>query len=1229
MAIVDRETRRRAESHLARLAQEFSPSAPLAPDMRWRRARTMGRRLRLLSTRVGLTMETLRRAARSPRHPLGRARARWRLLAKRQALDLRVLALLAVIAAVWILSRADLGGRDKLLWGVATAAFTGSFLGLLALLWSDFFRSPFLAWWLRREIVRRPELILPTTPGSTKLEIIPRDETLATIPRSELQDEVVPSILAKDRDVQVIVGEPGSGKTTALVGLAGTLAKIGIVPVLVPLRGERAVNVVNKARETFQRQVGPHMRSATEEDTLWRWLYRRKRIAVLIDDIDQIGAEGEKGFVLRRTLDALATEDLPVVVTARPAGIPAGVAASAIDLGDLEEKAVLDEMHAAIGRDPGTRDNEQDASRRALRFWVRGGNLTQVPFYLELLALLTAAEGSPAVPRDAPAGAVEAANRFSRVRGHGVDANPLAVRFDLLERFHAGVRAGRVRRWLGIEVRERASALRALEDAALGMLLSTGLAARATATAETPLRLPRRRRLEDFINPDDRAHLGWVNRLRKDVSAHEVVDTGERLRLLERDHDGHLQFRHRIMQAYLAARRLVDEDADWGGDELRRAPTEQQEAGRLAILKERVENLLDPHHPEKLTSHMTLTFAAFKAEGGSSARWRRAAAASGNAHEVGEECRTILRALVEGAKVRLPDPRRVKPEHAAETYDDKLNPFDAPDPENRIDPDDALIKLTTAAEIAGAVGCPSEIFAPAPERPGLQEPIDQKMIVRLAQRAHGATKWTKLGAIRAIAALDVSARWNCIWEFMRDADYAVRRAASSEIQASAIQAYEALADEIDQLILKAAARSDLGLGLMRSQAPDVEGADDEDREAVWKMKDWSTRRHILPLKALGWVLPAIVSGLREEGGVPTEVAPEGQPPRDDPALEEATAPALESMPDAPQIERRARSVDRAAEEGAAGVEEEPPAGNAADEMAARRSASRPALPTAAEAAEIERRARSVHRARQALERLVALSCESGHHDLEASLAQGFKGDALRHAEERGGGVTGPGWVSSNRRLVAEIFLDHAEFWYSRLLLHQALALYAIVGANQRETLDIYARLLHGDRERHLYPRAAARLARIGVERQQLRSDRWNAVIWDDEGQVVARRPTALNDDAARLVGDVTVLLNLNERSGDDRQAQFGYQTELPYCLRKSPDRAEILGLGCHARCGWGLCPYKQPPPDEPNAHRGVSRAFCRHQRHIARHGRSRFQRRAIRRRKLEAFWREMERRART
>src|SRR5438874_12375583 len=123
---------------------------------------------------------------------------------------------------------------------------------------------------------------------------------------------------------------------------------------------------------------------------------------------------------------------------------------------------------------------------------------------------------------------------------------------------------------------------------------------------------------------------------------------------------------------------------------------------------------------------------------------------------------------------------------------DPLDPRTASDPEARADPDDALLKLTTAAEVAQAVD----------DREHTPD------IVELVRHAAGATRWTKLGAIGSIAALqNEEARWQRIWEFARDPDYRVRRAASEEIQRSAEVAYEALQEGIVELILRAAARS--------------------------------------------------------------------------------------------------------------------------------------------------------------------------------------------------------------------------------------------------------------------------------------------------------------------------------------------------------------------------------------------------------------------------------------
>ncbi len=259
-----------------------------------------------------------------------------------------------------------------------------------------------------------------------------------------------------------------------------------------------------------------------------------------------------------------------------------------------------------------------------------------------------------------------------------------------------------------------------------------------------------------------------------------------------------------------------------------------------------------------------------------------------------------------------------------------------------------------------------------------------------------------------------------------------------------------------------------------------------------------------------------------------------------------------------------------------------------------------------------------------------LAFEGGRPELEDSLAQGFKADAMCHASDPTRKFKGPGWVASNRRLAADIALPRAESWYARMLLYQALALYAITGANRDDTLDIFAYRLHRSRERHPLARRAAKLARKALRHARFKGSRWEAFVWSDDVEGSGRLPAVLSYGTAQLVGDVTVLVDLKEGSTPDHHESFGHMEELPYCLSDSRNRHEILGTGCPPQCGWGFCPYRAASPDEPNKHRGVSRGFSRGERRLAAKLGAMpppWQRR-IRRRRMRKFWEQMEFKAR-
>lgn len=1269
-----------ARQHLAELADHQRRAALERKVTSFPRARYFGRAIWLGGVSIIETLGDTWRWVWSPRRPVGRLWARVRLLAPSRTWGPWTVLLLVFALAMgyvrfrYLNVKSSTGGAKPNEVGKAVTELLagGAFVALLVLLWNDLFRLPFLAWRIRRRVIRRPGCVLLPNLLARQAALPIEQIELEIVPRTELYDDLLPGVLARDsKDVQIVVGDAGAGKTTALIGIAQLLAKTGIVSVVVPLRSDERSDLIEQAEKRFKQQVDASVRSNAEAELLWRWLMSRRRVAVLADDIDQIGPDGERGFVLRQTLDQARMAGVPVIVTARPAGVPAGVAASAIDLGALDERDAVDHVLSAVKRDPSFGGSALP-SRRRVEEWITAGELADVPFYLELLAQLAAVgQCRRLLPPESLLSGSSDSGRLQRTPSGEYRWNALWVRFMLLEHYYEQIAQGRVRRSLGMEPRERRSTLEALERAALGTLVATSLGARmrleprelkpgGTADMLDDRRQPLRCRIREFIDTDDRAELNErTGSGRQRVSAHEVIDAGERLLILERDPDEETRFRHRIMQTYLAARCLAWRESAAGNDERRTNPTHAAQGER-----DWIGALLDHHHPEKLTAHMTLMFAALRANeiaaaraaqpagqergnqatgdpGEQSATWtvspraesrEQAPRPTARAAAWREVAVRIVERLIEGAEASMKRCQRGgDEEHDSEPRTlvtlateaegrasllsvalsgerdaggaspangpgAKLDPLRQPDPEQRVHPDDALMKLTTAAEIVRMVQAAPGTAKASEESESYMQAAPRRIMDNVGKTA-GATRWTKLSAIEAIADLREEQGWRRIWEFARDPDYDVRRTASASLEENAYEAFTHLASDVEELIARAAARSAFGHWLVRPEQPlSSDGSHHASRalaalrlsEDGWEVE--SAKRYdvnewklddILKLKALGWVLPAIVSGFREDPSIEQELGWRTEPTE------------ANGQPAAGDPEDTGRDV----------MCHEPPAH--------------------------PDRLNYARRARRALEDLVALAFEGGHGDLEAAVAQGFKSDAFRHAGSLDRNATGPGWVTCNRQLVADVCLEHAEFWYARLALYQALTLYAVAGANPQETLDVFARHLHrGGRDRHPFTQRGARLARAAVRRHQLSSGRWLALLWGDESKDAARRAPQLSRATAQLLADVTLLLNLNQSSPEDRQDAFVQMKDLPYCLSRSHDRGEILGGGCPSSCGWGLCPYRQQPPDEPDSHRGVSRAFCRQQRELALHRKPRWQR-AISRRKLRGFWREMEYRART
>jgi hypothetical protein len=1156
--------------------------------------RRIGRRFARQLERVAIFLEGRRRAWEAPHRWIGWWVAHIRLW-RRPTIGMPTIFAVAVFALVAVLAFASLPGVDPAASKTLKSVFFGAAAtGLIVAIWGDLFRLPYHSRRIRRRIARDPWCVLPTTAGKRKAELIARDNTTRMVPRQELYDELLPGILDRSqKDTQMIVGEPGAGKTTALVGISQLLARIGIVPVVVPLWGEMPDNLVDAAKRRFVQHSSSLLHSEARLDELWQWLRVHRRLVILVDDLDRIAPDGERGFLLRSALGELADEGLPAVVTTRPAGIPAGLAASAISLENLDEEAAVKHVISVAEEQPGTiaKAFDSDEVRGNVKRWVSEGRLAEVPFYLELLARLVAAERCEELtPAGAVAGEDGSSGRIRRRADGHCEWNPVWVRFLLLERFYDEVADGTVHRWLGIDVRERSSCLEALSEAALAQLAATALNALPKAPGDGNDRISMdfgevggggtnsihvdvkrlgngdgdetlREEIEQFLDTDDRSSLDSGGQ-RMTVSAHEVVSTAERLRILDRDPKGKLHFNHRILQAYLAGRCLagqLDNGTDDGAEShpLDR-PGDQSPDWPESHPLDWLGALLDSRHPERMTANMTLMFAALRAS-----RMQRGASGSAGAKGVSGKVGIVLSRLVREASDKLPDSDSKSKSAGAERKKEaerRLDPRVPFDPEgNRVDPDDALAKLTTATEIAAATGeldLVGEILAEV-------------------RNAAGATRWTKLNAIPAIATLKTmkEVHWTRIWEFARDPDQGVRRAASEAIADDAPSAYDALSPGIAALLdvaaLRSAANRSLDAPLADAEASAADSSCEEASKTLEHYGITSEKDRVLSLRALGWVLPAIVSGLREHPG-------------------RATARDLHLQGD----EAEGRMVD-------------------GDGLGLDKT-------------EYDKQVSS---ASQALTRLVTLAFQRKFPKLEASVAQGFKSDAMRHADDPEH-PSGPGLVAGNRKLVTDICIENACHWYARMVLHQALALYTVAGSDAGLAFNVYQRALHRGGEPHPLVSRAARHARRAVARYLIGSDAWRAFVWADEGDAASRRQAALNPIAAQLVADVTLLLNLDERAPEDRQEQFARMNELPHCLHRSRERLEILGAGCSSNCKYGFCPLKEAPVDEPDGQRTISRAFCRGQQRVAGRRVPPWERR-IHRKALKRFWKEMERRART
>ena len=263
--------------------------------------------------------------------------------------------------------------------------------------------------------------------------------------------------------------------------------------------------------------------------------------------------------------------------------------------------------------------------------------------------------------------------------------------------------------------------------------------------------------------------------------------------------------------------------------------------------------------------------------------------------------------------------------------------------------------------------------------------------------------------------------------------------------------------------------------------------------------------------------------------------------------------------------------------------------------------------------------------------------------VEASLAQGFRLAAGRS--------TGASSAVLDATVDGEPLVESelaGSFWYARLNVVHAV-LWRAIRIGQEKDPDVAARrrrreivrtLLRASRDPHPFVRSSARLALRGVATARISQTRATAFVWGDEAAMAQHSGAELHPRAARLLGRVLLVLNMNEQrwpnaGGESRRrTTTGLVAEsaaVPACVARADD-AHRLASGEPAACrragGLRPCPY---PPGQTGArpgaaYRPLSAAFCERQAVLERRWHRRLASLLTRRSNLADAWAEIERR---
>jgi hypothetical protein len=353
------------------------------------------------------------------------------------------------------------------------------------------------------------------------------------------------------RDVPLVLGEIGAGKSTFMVALAAHLARRGVVPILVSLRNEHPpFDIPELARKCFLRHVDHRLLSATAADRLWRQVWHHRLVVVLVDGLDEALGQGQL-IDARELADGLVdSSSTRLVASSRPESLVSRRGFAVLELEPLSRTELIGRLAGAHGAGPSLTEG-------AAGWLVETLDLPATPFYLDVWNRLVeeSAASSPELPADAAAARLQAlADGICHVQRSHLRPSHDRARVQLLDRYLQQM-VERTKREFAIRHEETAACVARLAAVAYEHLGSESIDRAAFADGAVAAG----RGGAAGAGRDATPKVG------RDEAARAIV-LGRRLGVLAENQtrDNAIRFRHPIFQAYLASMHLSENRLDSG-----------------------------------------------------------------------------------------------------------------------------------------------------------------------------------------------------------------------------------------------------------------------------------------------------------------------------------------------------------------------------------------------------------------------------------------------------------------------------------------------------------------------------------------------------------------------------------------------------------------------------------------------------------------------------------------